>query len=78
MQVPVYDGRIILLPFHVFVLKFHIIVPDSQLEYVILFDPYKTTRAGGRLSPATRVGGLGGREGATQQPKRIFCYEMYF
>ena len=24
------------------------------------------------------VGGLGGREGATQQPKRIFCYEMYF
>ena len=25
-----------------------------------------------------RVGGLWGREGATQQPKRIFCYEMYF
>ena len=25
-----------------------------------------------------RVGGLGGREGATQQPKRIFCNEMYF
>ena len=25
-----------------------------------------------------QVGGLGGREGATQQQKRIFCYEMYF
>ena len=51
-------------------------------------------RAGGRLAKAegrrpdasagrpcrspVRVGGLGGREGATHQQKRIFCYEMYF
>ena len=44
-------------------------------------------RAGGRLAKAegrpqcgrpVRLGGLGGREGATHQPKRIFCYEMNF
>ena len=52
----------------------------------------RLAKAGGRmLQPAglagqaglcwrspVRVGGLGGREGATQQQKRIFCYEMYF
>ena len=32
---------------------------------------------GAKRSPV-RVGGLGGREGATKQPKRIICYEMYF
>ena len=44
-------------------------------------------RAGGRLDKAedrlfrlglVRVGGLGGREGATQEPKRIFGYEIHF
>ena len=49
-------------------------------------------RAGGRTPDASagtgqaglcwrspvRVGGLGGREVATQQQKRIYCYEMYF
>ena len=47
----------------------------------------RINRAGGRLAKAegrpgrrsrVGVGGLGGREGATQQPKRIFCYGMYF
>ena len=34
--------------------------------------------AGWPTQKGVRVGGLGGREGANLQQKRIFCYGMYF
>ena len=62
---------------------------NKKVKKLGLVAGWQKQKAGGRmLQPAGLAGqaGLclrspvrvGGREGATQQQKRIFCYEMYF